>query len=264
MQNRKFHHGSEEYRVTVLSENHEFVWRQSEFAFFGAVTSVAALFYLLMERKEKMEEKILIKSKMNQSVKRILGFTPLISFGLACLFSLLLAVPHTEVSKWGSYTYTGWDHVFDINGVYTKYFIMFVLGSLCLITAIITGIIYLATRQCELEITDSNVKGKTLYGKEVVLPLYMVSSYSTRSFLSVVAIATASGITKFSLIENYNEIGVVLSKLINQRQINTQVNTPAPSTSNSMDDLVKLKNLLDSGIITQEEFEAKKKQLLEL
>ena len=93
----------------------------------------------------------------------------------------------------------------------------------------------------------------------------MVSAYSTKKWFNVVAVATASGITKFSLIENYAEIGNVLSQLINQRQENTQRNAAHSSPkSDSMDDLLKLKSLLDSGIITQEEFELKKKQLLGL
>jgi hypothetical protein len=80
-----------------------------------------------------------------------------------------------------------------------------------------------------------------------------------------VAVATASGLTKFSLIENYEEIGNVLSQLINQRQRNTQATTaPSFSKSDPIEDLIKLKSLLDSGIITQEEFDAKKKQLLGL
>ena len=40
---------------------------------------------------------------------------------------------------------------------------------------------------------------------------------------------------------------------------------PAPmQPNNSVDELKKYKELLDSGIITQEEFEEKKKQLLQL
>ena len=67
MQNRKFHHGSEEYRVTVLSENHEFVWRQSEFAFFGAATSVAALFYFEEEVSMTNQENPLNHCSENQN-----------------------------------------------------------------------------------------------------------------------------------------------------------------------------------------------------
>ena len=216
-----------------------------------------------------MEEKILIKSRMNKSVKNFLKITPIVCFGITVLISILLTIPIKEKfrlhSEYIVFDYgNGWNHLFSW-GSYTKFFVMFVLGSASLLAGIVSGIIYLANRTCELQITENSVKGKTLFGKEVVLPLYMISAYSTRKLLSTVSVATASGITKFSLIENYKEVGDVLSQLINQRQKNTQVDSaPASTNSNSLDDLVRLKSLLDSGIITQEEFEAKKKQLLGL
>ena len=93
----------------------------------------------------------------------------------------------------------------------------------------------------------------------------MVSAYSTKSFMSTIAVATSSGLTKFSLISNYAEIGNVLSKMINDRQDNTTNTEIKAETPNSdIDALIKLKSLLDQGIITQEEFDAKKKQLLDL
>ena len=129
----------------------------------------------------------------------------------------------------------------------------------------ITAIIYGVRCKCHLIITDKNAKGRTLFGKEVVLPVHMISAYSTKKFLSTIAITTASGITKFSLIGNYQEIGEILQKLINERQDNTQMAAPAPTQqNNNLDDLLKLKTLLDNGLITQEEFDAKKKQILGL
>lgn len=218
-----------------------------------------------------MDEKILIKSEVNKTLKKILQWGPVILFGIAALISIFLSMPKTKEYSYyfygkyrtRTYTYTRWEVVFDF-GEDTGLFILFVLGCLALLGSIILGIMYLVNRKCELQITENNVKGKTLFGKEVVLPLYMVSAYSTRKFLSVVCVATASGITKFSLIENYKEIGEVLEQQINQRQRNTETYSKKSTESNSMDDLLKLKSLLDSGIITQEEFDAKKKQLLGL
>lgn len=217
-----------------------------------------------------MDEKVLIKSEVNETLKKILKWGPLVLFGIAALISICLSFEYEyEYYGWrDTYTRTslGWNLVFDF-GDKTNFFIWFVIGCLCLLSSIIMGIIFLVNRECELQITENNVKGKTLLGKEVVLPLHMVSAYSTRKFLSVICVATASGITKFSLIQNYKKIGDVLSKKINERQQNTAAASTivtTPPQSNSMDDLKKLKDLLDAGIISQEEFEAKKKQILGL
>ena len=93
----------------------------------------------------------------------------------------------------------------------------------------------------------------------------MVSSYSTRKFLSIISVSTSSENTKFLFIKNYKEIGAVLSKLINERQENTIASSQTSETTNmQIDDIIKLKSLLDQGIITQDEFDAKKKELLHL
>lgn len=46
--------------------------------------------------------------------------------------------------------------------------------------------------------------------------------------------------------------------------LDRQLNKEENNTNNNLDNLKKLKELLDSGIITQEEFDAKKKQILGL
>ena len=201
-----------------------------------------------------MEEKILIKSTIDKKAKSFLESAPILFLGIAAFFAITLALPAAVEDN-----YAGWRYVFRFHGTMTGYFIWFVLGCLSLIASIVTLIVYRVNRECELQITENSVKGKTLLGKEVVLPLYMVSAYSTIKFLSVIAVATASGITKFSLIGNYEEIGKVLENLINNRQKNTETSNSAP-----VDELVKWKSLLDAGVISQEEFDAKKKQLLGL
>ena len=222
------------------------------------------------EREEKMEENILIKSEMHKGIKRFLQIAPLAFFGVAVLLAIILSTDFEYVTSWGwRRSKMGWELAFEFNNsTATTCFMMFILASLSLIAGIVTGIMYLATRKCELILTEKNVKGKTVFGKEVVLPLYMVSAYSTRKFLSTITVATSSGITKFALIRNYKEIGSALSQKINERQENTAsatvVSAPIVQQSSAMDELKKLKDLLDAGIITQEEFEAKKKQLLGL
>ena len=218
-----------------------------------------------------MEEKILIKGSFNKKNYKTLRNLACIFLPIAIVLFAILMLPHHQG---GTYSYCSfgnhsWCHnyfggslVYALEYGFTIWLVIFIVAILSLLIGVPTSIICFAAKKCELYITDKNVKGKTYFGKEVVLPIYMVSSYSVRSFLSTIVIATSSGLTKFAFVENYAEIGNVLSTMINARQDNTATVSPAPK--DSLDELVKLKSLLDAGIITQEEFNAKKKQLLGL
>ena len=214
-----------------------------------------------------MDDKILIKSEIDEKAKAILIGIPAILLSVSAFIFLVLAVikPYSDFDNLYEYyrrDYSGYRAAFGGNGSCLTFFI---IACTFFLMGIIALIVFLAQSKCELCITENNVKGKTLFGKEVVLPLYMVSAYSTRKLFSTIAVATSSGITKFALIGNYAEIGNVLSKKINERQENTSNESKTTaSQGNSMDDIIKLKSMLDSGIITQEEFDAKKKQLLGL
>ena len=212
--------------------------------FFGALTSVGALFVI---EEKGMEEKVLIKSVVSVKSK--------VSMIVLAIYFWVLGIWVLKPIAGGS------------SSIGIIYGLCIALGSSFLLLGILIMIFFAIYSKCELQITENNVRGKTIFGKEVTLPLSMVSSYSTSKFLSVIAVATSSGVTKFSFIDNYREIGDILSKKINERQDNIVIpqiiNMPVPQ-NNSIDDLKKLKDLLDAGIITQEEFDAKKKQLLGL
>lgn len=62
---------------------------------------------------------------------------------------------------------------------------------------------------------------------------------------------------------NAEEISNVINELIRNRQANRGATTIVNSSSNA-DELAKYEGLFDAGVITQEEFDAKKKQLLGL
>jgi hypothetical protein len=61
-----------------------------------------------------------------------------------------------------------------------------------------------------------------------------------------------------------NSKGIDLNKEILPKQIN-ETEKPEPTQKNDLvaDELIKLKKLMDEGVLTKEEFEAKKKKLLE-
>ena len=130
---------------------------------------------------------------------------------------------------------------------------------------IIAMLLYLWLSKYSLTVTDKRVYGKAAFGKRVDLPLDMVSAVGT-SALKGISVGTSSGRIKFKLIKNRDEIHSTLSKLLMDRQQAEKkrtVSQPVVSASNA-DELEKFKKLLDSGVITQEEFDEKKKQLLGL
>ena len=117
----------------------------------------------------------------------------------------------------------------------------------------------------KIVVTDKRVYGKSLLGQRVDLPLDSISAVGT-FWLMGVSVSTSSGRIKFAFIKNKNEIHECISKLLIERQRASKENAPAKSCESISihDELKKYKELLDSGIITQEEFDAKKKQLLGL
>lgn len=138
---------------------------------------------------------------------------------------------------------------------------------------VIIGIVLLLCWRCELTVTDRRIYGKIGFGKRVDLPLNQVSAIGMGAF-SNVSVATSSGSLHFWLVKNKDEVYEVISGLLNQMQTTSPVVPVAPvavapqpeidTESNNMEKLKKYKELLDAGIITQEEFDAKKKQLLDL
>ena len=132
------------------------------------------------------------------------------------------------------------------------------LGGILL--AIVIGIFIFALNSCSMVITDKRVYGKATFGHQVDLPLDMISAASTGLFKSV-GVSTASGRISFWLLEKKDELYSAITNLLLERQ---KEKTIVTEKSDSVDEIKKFKELLDSGIITQEEFNEKKKQLLSL
>lgn len=131
--------------------------------------------------------------------------------------------------------------------------------------AIIFLIYYFYCSKMNLTVTNKRIYGKTAFGRRVDLPIDMISAVGTRVFKGI-TVSTSSGIISFLGISNQEEVHKAITDLLMERQ-----NKPKPTTQikqeipqSNADELKKYKELLDSGIITQEEFDAKKKQLLGL
>ena len=116
---------------------------------------------------------------------------------------------------------------------------------------------------CSLTVTNIRVTGKASFGKSVDLPLNQISAVALGT-LSRIAVATSSGKVYFWFIENRNEVHSILTNIIGKVQIESAYNQSQNAPISNADELKKYKDLLDSGAITQEEFDEKKKQLLNL
>ena len=211
-----------------------FVWRQLELAFFGAVTSVAALFNL---KGISMEENILIEGKFKKATKLFFIFSIILS-----VLGLLYIVSSVVLEMYWFLIGTA---VFELMALAFFLIAKFVMPK---------------AKTFELIITDRRVIGK-LRNNRVDLPVSKISSIGTLAFKGI-SITTDSGKIAFPQLINRDEVYDCLAKLFNtQHELNTNVKK---SSGGITEELTELKNLLDSGIITEEEFDAKKKQLLGL
>ena len=218
-----------------------------------------------------MEEKHLVKSEQ-YSMRKVAIFTYLCACGIIAILGLLIVLPLVEeyAANWRAYDsyYTimihemyssGFEYIWEMTNetIFMVAFIPLVLAT------IVFSILYFSLRNTELVVTDKRISGKVAYGKRVDLPLDSISAIAL-SLMKGIAIASSSGRIKFKLIKNRDAIYDTVSKLLIERQDKTQpicVPMERIVTSNAAE-LKQYKELFDSGVITEEEFNAKKKQLL--
>lgn len=203
-----------------------------------------------------MEEKVLIRGEVEGLGKLLAVFITVgVILGLValCIFSSwnVLFIEHEEIGNCNDC------NIFDM-ATETQLIWFIIILSLMVLTIILGVIVYFAFSKIELAITNKRISGFSTFGKRVDLPLDAVSAVSYGA-LSTIAVSTSSGLIKFSFIGNYYEIFNTISKLLTDRQ-----SQKTESSLSNADELKKYKELLDGGIISEAEFEAKKKQLLGL
>lgn len=135
------------------------------------------------------------------------------------------------------------------------------------VVALIVGIIMKSnTEKCEITVTSEAISGKLPHGKTVHIPLNQITAINRSSFNGV-SITSIGNVSNFHCIENREEVMKAISYLLANPQQNAQPtqNGSAPVANGSeAEQLKRLKDLLDAGVLTQEEFDAKKKQVLGL
>lgn len=193
-----------------------------------------------------MEEKVIIKSKQAPAIKII--SMALLVFGFVFGLSQSLNYPLFR----------------GFNGYFWTSILPYCMSIWFLPFVVLAALLYFSAAKTELTVTDKRVYGKAMFGKRVDLPVDLISAVGT-SFLMGIAVSTSSGSIKFLGIQNKDDIHSEISKLLMLRQEKKEMaKSVTEVTSSNADELKKYKELLESGVISQEEFEAKKKQLLGL
>lgn len=139
--------------------------------------------------------------------------------------------------------------------------IMFFLVGLVVFAALAV-VFFFWMSGCSITITNKRVYGTGAFKKRVDLPLDMISAVGSGAFKSI-AVATSSGKIKFWFVKNRDEIFETVSKCLIGRQQKSMDANHLLRFESEADELKKYKELLDAGVITQEEFDAKKRKIID-
>lgn len=132
-----------------------------------------------------------------------------------------------------------------------------------LVFAALTLIFFFWMSGCSITVTDKRVYGTGAFRKRVDLPIDKISSVGSGLFSSI-AVATSSGRINFWFVANKDEVFKAITDCLLQRQQPVPVPAAPAEAPSRAAELKEFKELLDAGVITQEEFDAKKKQILGL
>ncbi len=140
-------------------------------------------------------------------------------------------------------------------------FFLLLIGFIAFILFFVFLYIYL--HSTKIIVTDKRVCGISFFRASVNLPLDQISSVKKRG--NKFFVSTDSGTLLGMNIPNIAKIDKCINSLLIQR--NSIEKNTAPTVvrqATVADELRKYKELLDMGVISQEEFELKKRQLLGL
>lgn len=211
-----------------------------------------------------MEEKIIIKSKQ-YDIKKFRTICFIIGIILfAVIFVADFTNLYSKVYRWrdGDVTVVG----FLLECLLDDFLSTIGIPMIGFAVPAAFGIIvYAWLSQIELIVTAERVYGTAAFGQRIDLPFDSISAIGT-SMLKSITVSTASGRISFFAIKNRDKIHEVISKLLIERQ---RTSKPAMTIKqeipqSNVEELKNYKELLDMGVISQEEFDAKKKQLLGL
>ena len=147
-------------------------------------------------------------------------------------------------------------------GIRKEIYAFIAIGIFPLLGSLIIFLTIPAIKRLAITVTPERVYG--IYGlsaTEINLPVDSINGIT--NIKNGFIVHTSSTNISLCNIGNQDKILQEINKLISNRSRLSQQKTTIVQQSNA-DELKKYKDLLDQGIITQEEFDAKKKQLLGL
>ena len=219
-------------------------------------------------------ENIKISSKVSKKAKFVVLGIVIGCLALAPIFLLVAVSKKNAICDFYHFSYEGWNgvtHTYADCGYWDEYNMLWKDGYMSgffffPFISLIFLLYYWIICKMQITVTDKRVYGKTIFGRSVDLPIDSISAVGSGMFNKIV-VATSSGIIKFFFIENSQAVREEILQLLMLRQDEKKVEIkpiePVAKISDA-DELKKYKELLDSGIITQEEFDIKKKQILGL
>lgn len=228
----------------------------------------------LENQLELNQNETLILNEKFTNLKNVKKIFTIIGMGLAVIFFFIWKGMMIRGYSYYTYRVSEYENLKEAYPTYFDYEGKDIILGIFLSVAIVAlfyviGIVVKnLLANIKLTVTNKRVFGCTAFGKRVDLPIDAVAAVGLGKIFHSVIITTASGAIKFSFLSRYQLFHKEISKLLIERQNKASaVSTPIQRTDNSTsnaDELKKFKELLDMGVITQEEFDQKKKQLLGL
>ena len=137
------------------------------------------------------------------------------------------------------------------------------LGIASFVVLVLYFDVLVSSKNQEITVSNGRVFGTSANGKTVDIPIDSITSVGTSRRKGIV-VSSADGKHKFFGMDNRDEVQKAISDLLLLRQNEARAEPKQETPQSAADELEKFKGLLDKGIISQEEFDAKKKQLLGL
>lgn len=221
------------------------------------------------------EDKIIIKGIFEKNkIAQIMLIVSIVAFICALLFSYF-AFNNLEKYFYLGYGYGGtWHYCVGYDNDFMTYFTgeffsVRLLYGYILIISIIVFIIALIMKKTteggELTVTESRAYGKVGGGAAVDIPINQITRIAPLP--NGAEIFTIVGGNKFPLLKNKNDVLNAIQFLlssIHRGASQTETNISATANYSEAGALKQLKELLDSGVISQEDYNAKKKKILGL